>query len=393
MTDVRISGVGMTKFGKFPDVRPRALAHEAARSAVADSGISANEVEVIFVANVFAGTMQGQESVKGQAWLDGTEFAGIPVFNIENACASGSSALSLARTMVSSGEVGTALVLGVEKLTHEDKGLALRAMEGAMDQEKLPELRQQLGMPESGGSPFMQVYADYAETYMLRSGATAEDFARVASKASENGSHNECAQFRKRLTVEEILAARPVAGPLTVPMCAPIGDGAAAAVVRSGSLAGSDARAMRLLASVVGAGVRGRDDQLVRLTAKRAYTAAGLGPEDIDVMEIHDAAAPAEMIVLEDLDFAPTGGAVALVRDQQTSIGGRIPVNPSGGLVSKGHPLGATGLAQIFELVEQLRGEAGDRQVENARVALAENAGGYLGPEAVAATISILARP
>lgn len=388
--EVQIAGVGMTRFGKFPDRSPRMMVREAVDAALADAGLAAGQIEAVYVANVFAASMQGQESVRGQVWLDGTALAGVPVFNVENACASGSTALSLGRTAIVAGEAETVLVLGVEKMTHADKHRALRVMEGAMDQERLPELRLSLGLDEDGGSPFMQVYADYARAYMERSGATAEDFARIAAKSSANGSLNPRAQFRKRLSPEEILAARVVVGPLTVPMCAPIGDGAAAAVLTG--RAARDPRSVRLLSSVVGAGVRGRADQLVAQTARRAFERAGVGPEDVNVLEVHDAAAPAEMIVLEDLGIVRPGAAVGLIRDGETALGGRIPTNPSGGLISKGHPLGATGLAQVFELVEQLRGEAGERQVQGARVAVAENAGGYLGPEAAAAAVSVLAR-
>lgn len=389
---VHVVGVGMTQFGKFPDRSPRVMAREAVDAALADAGVTADQIEAVYVANVFAASMQGQESVRGQVWLDGTALAGTPVFNIENACASASSALSLGRTAIAAGEAETVLVLGVEKMTHPDKHRALRVMEGAMDQERLPELRRSLGLPEVGGSPFMQVYADYARAYMEQSGATAEDFARVASKSSANGALNPRAQFRKALSPEEILAARVVAGPLTVPMCAPIGDGAAAAVLSGAPRAANRARAVRLLSSVVGGGKRGREDRLVRETARRAFERAGVSPGDVDVIEVHDAAAPAEMIVLEDLGLARPGEVVGMIRAGETRIGGRMPTNPSGGLISKGHPLGATGLAQIFELVEQLRGEAGPRQVEGARVAVSENAGGYLGPEAAAAVVSVLAR-
>lgn len=392
MIDVRIVGIGMTRFGRFPELAPRALVREAVEAALADADLSADQIDAVYVANVFAASMQGQESVRGQVWLDGTDLAGVPVFNVENACASGSTALSLGRTAIAAGETETVLVLGVEKMTHPDKHRALRVMEGAMDQERLPELRRALGLEDGGGSPFMQVYADYARAYMDRSGATAEDFARVAAKASANGVLNPRAQFRKALSVEEILAGRPVAGPLTVPMCAPIGDGAAAAILTGKARGATAARSVRLLSSVIGAGKRGRDEQVVGETARRAFERAGLGPKDVDVLEVHDAASPAEMIVLEDLGFVAPGEAVGLIRAGDTALGGRIPVNPSGGLVSKGHPLGATGLAQIFELVEQLRGEAGERQVQGARVAVAENAGGYLGPEPAAAAVSVLAR-
>lgn len=392
MIDVRVAGVGMTQFGKFPERSPRAMVREAVDAALADAGLTADRIEAVYVANVFAASMQGQESVRGQVWLDGTSLAGVPVFNVENACASGGTALSLGRTAVAAGEAETVLVLGVEKMTHPDRDRALRVMEGAMDQERLPELRRSLGLDEAGGSPFMQVYADYARAYMERSGATAEDFARVASKSSANGALNPRAQFRRKLTPEEILAARTVAGPLTVPMCAPIGDGAAAAVLTGAARAAAEPRSVWLLSSVVGAGVRGRDDRLVAETARRAFERAGVAPDEVNVLEVHDAAAPAEMIVLEDLGIVRPGEAVGLIRAGQTALDGRIPTNPSGGLVSKGHPLGATGLAQVFELVGQLRGEAGDRQVQGARVAVAENAGGYLGPEAAAAAVSVLAR-
>jgi acetyl-CoA acetyltransferase len=390
--DVRVVGVGMTPFGKYPERSPRMMVREAVEAALADADVAPERIEAVYLANVFAASMQGQESVRGQVWLDGTPLAGVPVFNVENACASGSSAVSLGRTAIAAGEAETVLVIGVEKMTHAERDRALRVMEGAMDQERLPELRRALGMEETGGSPFMQVYADYARSYMARSGATAEDFARVASKASANGALNPLAQFRKALSVEEILAARAVVGPLTVPMCAPIGDGAAAAVLTGAAAAAKAPRSVRLLSSVVGAGKRGRDDEVVALTARRAFERAGVEPKDIDVLEVHDAAAPAEMIVLEDLGLAGPGEAVGLVRAGETAIGGKIPVNPSGGLISKGHPLGATGLAQLYELVGQLRGEAGARQVEGARVAVAENAGGYLGPEPAAAAITVLSR-
>lgn len=392
MIDVRVIGVGMTQFGKFPERSPRMMAQEVVEAALADAGLRADEIQAVYVANVFAASMQGQESVRGQVWLDGTPLAGVPVFNVENACASGSSALSLGRTAIAAGEAENVLVLGVEKMTHPDREKAFRVMEGAMDQERLPELRRSLGLETTGGSPFMAVYANFAAAYMERSGATAHDFALVASKASANGAMNPRAQFRRKLTPDEILAGRHVAGPLTVPMCAPIGDGAAAAVLSGATRASAFPRSVRLLSSVVGAGRRGRDDQLIGDTARRAFKRAGISPEDIDVLEVHDAAAPAEMIVLEELGLVGPGEAVGFIRAGETALGGRLPVNPSGGLVSKGHPLGATGLAQVFELVEQLRGEAGDRQVQGARLAVAENAGGYLGPEGAAAVVSVLAR-
>ncbi|PRZ39703.1 acetyl-CoA acetyltransferase [Antricoccus suffuscus] len=382
----------MTHFGKFPDLSPKAMVAEVVDAALTDAGLAPEAIAAVYVSNVFAASLTGQESVRGQVWLDDTALAGVPVFNVENACASGSTAISLGRIAIAAGEAENVLVLGVEKMTHPEKGRALRAMEGAMDQERLPELRRALGLEEGQGSPFMQVYAEYARAYSERSGATQEDFARAASKNHAHGALNPRAQFRQQFSVEEILAARPVAGPLTVPMCAPIGDGAAAAVLTGATTGDGLARSVRLLSSVVGAGVRGRPEQVVAETARRAFDKAGISPEDIDVLEVHDAASPAELIVLEELGIASSDKAIAMVRAGETSLGGRLPVNPSGGLVSKGHPLGATGLAQLFELVEQLRGEAGARQVECARIAVAENAGGYLGPEPAAAAVTVLAR-
>ncbi|WP_375003009.1 thiolase family protein [Aeromicrobium sp. CTD01-1L150] len=391
MNAVDIAGVGMTEFGKFPDRSPRSLVHEAVSAALTDAGMDGARVGAVYVSNAFGGSLQGQDSVRGQVWLGETDVAGAPVFNVENACAGGGSAISLARTAIVAGEVDVAVAVGVEKLTHPDRSKAITAMMGALDQEELPALRRSLGLSD-GGSPFMRVYAGFAEAYMARSGATQEDFARVAAKTHAHGALNPRAQHRRAISVEEVLAARPVEGPLTVPMCAPIGDGAAAVVLTSAALASAGGSPVRLLASVVGSGRRGEDGLLVPGTARRAFDAAGISPQDVDVLEVHDAASPAELIVLEELGIAGPGEAVGLVRAGETALGGRIPVNPSGGLVSRGHPLGATGVAQVVELTDQLRARSGDRQVEGARLAVAENAGGYLGPDAAAAAITVLAR-
>jgi acetyl-CoA acetyltransferase len=390
MTTALIAGVGMTEFGHAPGRTPRSLLAEAVNEAIADADLGATPIDLVVVANAFAGTLQGQESVRGQVWLQGGQLGGIPLFNIDNACAGGGSALAVARMAVVSGQARVVVAAGVEKLSHEDRRRPLEAMERALDQERLPELRQSLGLPEQGGSPFMEVYARFAEQYMAETGATANDFAIVAAKNHANGARNPKAQRRVSITVEQVLAARSIAGPLTRPMCAPIGDGAAAVVV-----AAEDAfpakKTVRIRATAVGAGGVGERGRLVASTAQRAYEEAGLGPQDVDVIELHDAASPAELIVLDELGITRPGGAIGLVRDGATALTGRLPVNPSGGLISRGHPLGATGLAQIVELTQQLLGRAGSRQVPGARVALAENAGGYLGPDAAAAVVTVLA--
>lgn len=389
---VHIGGVGMTHFGKFLDRSTSHLTHEAVHEALQDAGVAPERVEVAFVSNAFAGTVHGQESTRGQVWLGDGPVAGTPVFNVENACAGGASALALARTAVAAGEVDVALAVGVEKMTHADPKRSLAAMEGALDQERLGELRASLGLSASE-SPFMRIYAGFAESYLARSDATVHDFARVAAKSHTHGALNPKAQYRAAMTPEEVLAGRSVVGPLTVPMCAPIGDGAAAAIVVSERVARTlDSSPVRLLAAIVGSGRRGIEGELVTQTARRAFDRAGIRPSDVDVLEVHDAASPAELIVLEELGIASPGEAVTMLRRGDLDLGGRLPVNPSGGLVSKGHPLGATGLAQIVELTDQLRGRCGPRQVPNPRIAVAENAGGYLGPDAAVAAVSVLAR-
>ncbi|MFF5988335.1 thiolase family protein [Prauserella flavalba] len=395
MRDVVVAGVGMTAFGKQPDSSLSGLATEAVDSALADAGFHGEDMDglgMIYYANVLSGLLQGQESVRGQHALSRTAVAGVPLINVENACASGSTALHQAWLSVASGQVDAALAVGVEKLHTDDKAQALAALTSVLDQERLPEVLAELGAA-GGGSVFMDFYARAATRYMEQTGATRDDFARVAVKNSEHGSRNPKAQYSRKLTVDEVLAARPVSGPLTVPMCAPMSDGAAAVLVAAPELArrwGADG--VRLRAVVVGAGRRGALGELLPAAALSAFEQAGIGPEDIDVVECHDAAAPAELIVLEELGLCAPGEAVAALRDGATHIGGELPVNPSGGLQSRGHPLGATGLAQVVELADQLRGRAGARQVGEPQAGLAENAGGYLGPDAAAATVTILSR-
>ncbi len=384
----------MTHFGKHRDRTIADLAAEAVAEALADAGLSgdAQPVGIVYFSNVLAGVLTGQESNRGQHALRDTALRGVPLINVENACASGATALNQAWLSVASGHVDVAVAVGAEKLHFEDKAKAAAALTTALDQERLDEIRADLGST-GAGSVFMDIYARFATSYMARSGATREDFARVAVKNSQHGTANPKAQYGRALTVAEVLGARQVSGPLTVPMCAPMSDGAAAVVVTSRAVAQRRGRSpVSIRASVIGSGLPGAYGELVPDVAGRAFAAAGIDPADVDVVECHDAAAPAELIVLEELGLCEPGGAVGLLRDEQTRIGGRLPVNPSGGLQSKGHPLGATGLAQIVELTDQLRGRAGARQVPDARIALAENAGGYLGPDAAVATVTILSR-
>ena len=409
MSDVCIAGAGMTRFGKFPDSTIRSLAEEAVAEALADAGLTAADVDMVFFSNAVAGVLTGQEMIRGQVALRYTGLLGVPLVNVENACASASTAFWLAVSAVASGSAEVALAVGSEKLTHEDKAKSFAAIGTAVDLFQLADLKEWM-RSGSAGSPlpeeadvdsgdkrsfFMDIYAANSRAYMERTGATAEDFARVAVKSHEHGSLNPKAQYRRPVTVEEVLASREVSSPLTVLMCSPIGDGAAALVVCSPDRArriGSESVRVRSCALVSGTDRTGDEPNAVERAAEKAYERGGIGPDDLDVIELHDAAAPAELMTYEELRLCGPGDGPRLLRSGETALGGRCPVNPSGGLLSKGHPIGATGCGQIVELVDQLRRRCGERQVEGARVALAENGGGFLGTDAAAMVVTILSR-
>jgi acetyl-CoA acyltransferase len=241
----------------------------------------------------------------------------------------------------------------------------------------------------------MDVYAANTRAYMQQSGARIEDFAQVAVKNHRHGALNPKAQYRQEVTLDEVLASREISWPLTLLMCSPIGDGAAAVVVCADDYTGRlDAEPVRVRACALVSGTdRGQDTPgAVERAADRAYEQAGIGPDEVDVVELHDAAAPAELITYEELGLCGPGEGPKLIASGETALGGRVPVNTSGGLLSKGHPIGATGCGQIVELVDQLRGRAGDRQVEGARVALGENGGGFLGTDPAAMVVTILSK-
>ena len=403
MRDVMVAGVGMTQFARH-DKGVRPLAEEAVAEALAGAGVEAPAVETAFFANAVAGLITGQEMIRGEVALKNTGLAGIPMVNVENACASASSAFHLAWMSVASGLYDVAIAVGSEKLTHEDKTRSFKAIGTAVDVEWIQGLLAQMeqaqakeaGGPGQGRSLFMDFYAAAARMYMNESGATAEDFADIAVKNRAHAALNPRAQFRDLVTREDVLASRLVADPLTLLMCSPIGDGAAAAVLCSEEAAArfGVTTPVRVRASVL---LTGRDRKpgepaVVERAAHRAYELAGVDPSDLDVVEVHDAAAPAELMLYEELGLCDKGEGPRLLQKGDTRLGGRVPVNTSGGLLSKGHPIGATGLAQIAEVVWQLQGQAGDRQVEGAQLGLTENAGGFLGLEPAAVCVHILSR-
>ena len=303
--------------------------------------------------------------------------------------------------MVTLGAYEVVLAFGMEKLYHPDKRRVFSVFDGCTDVEHPEQLAAFIlneGSSEAGAgqtrSVFMDVYARLARDYMARTGATAADFAAVASKNSYHGSLNPNAQFRAVVTPQEVLQSPAIVAPLTLWMCSPLADGASAAVIMSPKAArelGVQAP-VRILSSVLASGydVRTGAQQLIPWVAGRVYEDAAIGPSDLHVIELHDASSPAELIYYEALGLCAECEGLRLLHEGATRLGGRIPVNTSGGLVRKGHPIGATGLAQIHELVQQLRGRAGPRQVEGARIALAENGGGFIRGDSAAVVMTVL---
>lgn len=412
MQDVYVVGVGMTPFGKFPDKSIKDLTREAVTAALEDAGLAADRLDGAFFSNAVQGHMEGQHMIRGEVALRAMGIEGIPVVNVENACASASTGFKLAVDSLKAGNGHCCLAVGAEKMYSEDRALMFSAFDSGWDVSAGKEVAQRLadmgrGVDEPPGSKsekpysvFMDVYAGFARLHMKTFGTTQQQFAAVAAKNHAHSVHNPLAQYRNAMSIEDVLAAPPITFPLTLPMCAPISDGAAAAIVCTAEglkRLGIDARrAIRVKACVLRSGTdRDPGDfrkHLSRFAALEAYEKAGLGPQDMSLAEVHDATAVGEVIQIENLGFVEFGeGGPASLRGE-TTIGGRIPVNTSGGLESKGHPIGATGLGQIHELVTQLRGEAGARQVAGAGNAIAENGGGLHGIEEAIACVTILGR-
>ncbi len=392
----------MTRFGKYLERGLKDLAREAVEGALATAGTERSSLQVAVVGNGAAGLITGQEMVRAEVMLREMGIGGIPMLNAENACASSSTAFHLAWLYVASGMYDLALALGVEKLYHTDKQRSFAAIGSAVDVELTEQMvaeaqadQAREGLAAGAGSSrslFMDLYAALARDHMRRYGTTKEQYARIAVKNHFNGSLNPHAQYRERYTLEEVLASPPVTEPLTRLMCSPIGDGAAALVLCSEEKARQlTTKPVWVRASVLTTGEDHSPDEpgLGERAAAAAYEMAALTPEDVNVAELHDATASAELILCEEMGFCPRGEGGRLIDSGWTSLGGKLPVNTSGGLISKGHPIGATGAAQIFEAFLQLRGEAGDRQVVGAKVALAENSGGMMRGENAVASVHI----
>lgn len=414
MSKIYIAGIAMTKFGPHPDKSIKDLTRMAVTEAMADAGdcgVSARDIDAAYYANVMQGYIEGQVCVGGEIALRAAGIEGIPIINVENACASGSSAVWLGINQLRAGTASIVLVVGAEKLGFQEPELQARradAFVGGMDiydidgtSARLAALSREVKGESGGGkrSFFMDLYAYWARAHMSKFGTTQEQMALISSKNHFHSSLNDKCHYNRPMSVEEVLAGRPLGYPLTVPMCSPFSDGAAAAVLVNEeglSRLGAD-RAVEILSCQLTSATEREWEDLAQHTtaraARRAYEEAGIGPHDISVAEVHDAASFGELIQTEILGFCDFGQGGALAESGATRLGGRIPVNPSGGLESKGHPLGATGIAQLYELTTQLRGEAGERQVENARFAIQENGGGgLLGVEEACGVVSILGR-
>jgi len=380
MTDVHVVGVGMTRFGKHPDSDATDLGAAAFLEAIADADIDPRLVESAYVGHVFQGMVTGQR-ILAQVGL-----AGLPLANVENACSSGATAIREASLAIRAGENDVVVAIGTEHLTSKFSGA----------------LTPDPSDPEAAvGATMPGVYAMRARRYMEEFGMTREQLALIPVKNKRNAAQNPLAHFRKEITVEDVLESRPIADPLRLHDCSPVTDGAAAVILMSDEAAQryANGRGVRLAASTLHTGTVDVEptsmtyEPLTWTTASEAYERAGIGPEDVDFAEVHDCFSIAEVLRVEGLGLFEQGSYPWAVERGEADIGGRLPINPSGGLIGKGHPLGGTGVAQVVEVVRQLRGEAGVRQIEGARVGVAHCRGGKaVGIEGAACTVQILVR-
>ncbi len=379
MSQPAVIGVGIIPFGKHFDETVVDMGAQAARLALLDAGIEPGRVEIGFFANAVANRLFGDTTI-GQNVFWEVGINRIPIINVENACASGSTAFYLAHNAVAAGQAEVALAVGAEKMCVPGFGL-INSGETEIDT--------QLGMVAPAS------FALRAVRYMAEFGAELEELAKVSVKNRTHAGHNSAAQFREPISIEEVLVSPMVVDPLTRLQCCPIADGAAAALICSPAMARRlNRKAVNISAAILCTGGYESPQDLARWETDYrgcglAYEKAGLGPEDLDLVECHDAFSIAEILHYEALGLCGPGQGGQLASEGHTAIGGRIPVNTSGGLLSRGHPVAATGLAQIHEIITQLRGEAGARQVDNARVGLAHCMGGDKAADTKSCTVAI----
>ena len=370
----------MTRFGKHPESDATDLGSAALREAITDAAIDPRALEAVYVGHVFQGMVTGQR-ILAQVGL-----AGLPLANVENACSSGATAIREASLAIRAGENDVVIAIGTEHLTNKFSGA----------------LTPDPSDPEAAvGATMPAIYAMRARRYMEEFGMTREQLAAIPVKNKANAARNPLAHFRKEITIKDVLESRPIADPLNLHDCSPVTDGAAAVILMSDTAAQkyANGRAVRLAASTLRSGSVDVEptsmtyEPLTWETAREAYEKSGIGPDEVDFAEVHDCFSIAEVLRVEGLGLFEQGSYPWAVERGEANIDGRLPINPSGGLLGKGHPLGGTGVAQVVELVRQLRGEAGDRQIEGARVGLAHCRGGKaVGIEGAACTVQILIR-
>ncbi len=356
-TDVYVVGVGMSPFGRHENKSFEDLGEEALRAALSDCGLDFSAIGMAFCGHAMQGITAGQR-VLGRLGM-----TGVPIVNVENACATGSTAFFQAAMAVRAGVVDVALAIGFEKMNR-----------GPLAAE--PRLSQGLGPARSAPMPslFSEVFKQHSKLY----GTTVEQMAMVSVKNHRNASHNPKAQYGLEITVDDVLASRMVADPLRLMMCCPTSSGAAAAIVARGDIARTAAKKpAQVVASVLqsergvgGGNALGFVTEINTRAANLAYSQAGIKPDALDLIELHDCFAIAEIVHYENLGLCPRGEGGKFIEQGLSALNGRVAVSPSGGLLAKGHPLGATGVAQVVEVVEQLRGESGVRQVRDAKLGL-----------------------
>lgn len=402
----------MTGLGKLVDQSVKSLTKQAVDSALKDANIGLDKIQAAWFSNTRQALLEGQNAIRGQCALRPLGLQRVPITNVENACASGSTAVLQAVAHIRAGMCDIALVVGAEKMFFAEKREQMfNAFLGGTDIHRLEEFqntvsKQALHMiPEDlrdldtgQRSFFMDSYAAQARLHMDKYGTTQKQLAIAAAKNHWHSTMNSLAQYQKDMSVDEVLNGRLISWPFTLPMCAPISDGGAAVVICSKQALShfDQSRAVRIRGiSLVSGTDRQPDDfanHIGRNAAIDAYESASLDPSDIDVVEVHDATAYSEIQQIENLHLCPIGEGGLFTEQGHTKLGGSVPVNPSGGLVSKGHPVGATGIMQMHELVTQLRAEAGARQVENAKIGVAENGGGFYETEEAATVVTVLER-
>lgn len=379
MSQSYIVGAAMIPMGKYRNSSYAGLAVPAVLNCLASAGATPQDLDAVVCGHAFGGMLTGQRIVKELG------VGSIPVTNVDNACSGGATAMHLAWKDIRAGRHDIVLVIGVDKLTQFGGGTLPLVEED-------PEVQNGMVMPA--------LYAMRARRYLHERGATPADLAAVSVKARRHGARNPYAQFRKEVTIEEVLASRYIAEPITLMQCCPTGDGAAAILmVSEAGRKKLGLPAVRIAASVlhsgqVTSGFRNMlRPEITYESAKDAYAAAGIGPQDVDVVELHDAFTIAELVYYEALGLCEPGASNDFLKAGKSTYGGDVVVNPSGGLLSKGHPVGASGVAQAVEMYWQLTGQAGERQVEKARIGLSHvTGGGIAGLDHGACTVHIFER-